>query len=246
MTKHQNLTGKVSLVTGGSRGIGRSIALALAQAGSDVVINYHSREHEAHDVRNRIESYGRRCIAVQADVSIQADVIHMIESIRRNLGIVSILINNAGISVPQKIEEIDEVSWDRVLNINLKSMFLVTQTVIPEMRSQGWGRIVNISSTAAQVGGIVGPHYAASKAGVIGLSHYYAQALAKDGITVNAVAPALIETDMLAGLSQARPDLIPLGRFGTVNEVSDTVIMIVQNGFITGQTINVNGGRYMS
>ncbi|HUL00730.1 MAG TPA: SDR family oxidoreductase, partial [Nitrospirota bacterium] len=142
--------------------------------------------------------------------------------------------------------EIDEVSWDRVLNINLKSMFLVTQTVIPEMRSQGWGRIVNISSTAAQVGGIVGPHYAASKAGVIGLSHYYAQALAKDGITVNAVAPALIETDMLAGLSQARPDLIPLGRFGTVNEVSDTVIMIVQNGFITGQTINVNGGRYMS
>jgi 3-oxoacyl-[acyl-carrier protein] reductase len=129
---------------------------------------------------------------------------------------------------------------------NLKSAFLVTQAVLPDMRSKGWGRIVNISSGAAQLGGVVGPHYAASKAGLIGLTHSYAALLAKEGITVNAIAPALIATEMVKNNKNARADLIPVGRFGTTDEVADAVIMVVRNGYITGQTINVNGGWYMS
>ncbi len=114
------------------------------------------------------------------------------------------------------------------------------------MRSQNWGRIINISSTAAHIGGIIGPHYAASKAGIIGLTHYYATQLAKEGVTVNAVAPALIETEMIKSNPQARPGLIPMGRFGSVEEVGQLVVMLASNGYITGQTINIDGGLYMS
>jgi 3-oxoacyl-[acyl-carrier protein] reductase len=118
--------------------------------------------------------------------------------------------------------------------------------VLSDMRAKGWGRIVNISSVAAQLGGVVGPHYAASKAGLIGLTHSYALLLSKEGITVNAVAPALIATEMVRSNPNARADLIPVGRFGTVEEVAETVLMLVGNGYITGQTLNVNGGWYMS
>jgi 3-oxoacyl-[acyl-carrier protein] reductase len=137
------------------------------------------------------------------------------------------------------------------MDTNLKSAFLVTQKVLPAMRSKGWGRIINVSSVAAQVGGVVGPHYAASKAGMTGLTHYYAALLSKEGITVNTIAPALIATaliatDMVARNPNARPDLIPVGRFGTVDEVADVAVMLAENGYITGQTINVNGGWYMA
>jgi 3-oxoacyl-[acyl-carrier protein] reductase len=129
---------------------------------------------------------------------------------------------------------------------NLKSVFLVTQAVLPGMRSRRWGRMINLSSVAAQLGGVVGPHYAASKAGVLGLTHSYATLLAKEGITANAIAPALIATEMVANNPNARPDLIPLGRLGTVQEVAEVAVMLASNGYITGQTINVNGGWYMS
>ena len=145
-----------------------------------------------------------------------------------------------------KLEEISEKEWDQTIDINLKSAFLVTQAVLPDMRSQRYGRIVNISSVAAQLGGVVGPYYAASKAGMIGLTHSYASLLSKEGITVNAVAPALIATEMVAGNPNARANLIPVGRLGKVEEVTDVVLMLVENGYITGQTINVNGGWYMS
>ena len=154
--------------------------------------------------------------------------------------------NNAGISRPQSLVEIKESDWDELIRVNLKSVFLTTQAVLPGMRARRWGRLINIASTAAQTGGVIGPHYAASKAGLLGLTHSYASLLVKEGITANAIAPALIETDMLESLRAKAADLIPLGRFGRPEEVAGVVVMLARNGYITGQTINVNGGYYMS
>jgi 3-oxoacyl-[acyl-carrier protein] reductase len=241
-----NLTGKVALVTGGSRGIGRATALALATAGVHVAVNYRSREKEARETCAEIEKGGRRAVAVRADVSVLADVGRLVATVEDELGPVAILVNNAGITRPQPIVEITESDWDEMIAINLKSVFLVTQAVLPKMRAAGWGRIINLSSVAAQLGGVVGPHYAASKAGILGLTHSYAHLLADEGITVNAVAPALIETEMVTSNPNARPELIPVGRLGSVDEAADVVVMLARNGYITGQTINVNGGWYMS
>jgi 3-oxoacyl-[acyl-carrier protein] reductase len=193
-----------------------------------------------------IKSLGGHAVAVQADVSIAAQVAEMVRQAESQLGPIAILVNNAGISRLQPFHQISEQDWDDVLAANLKSVFLVTQAVLPGMRAAKWGRIINLSSVAAQTGGVIGPHYAASKAGIHGLTHSYAALLAKEGITVNAIAPALIETDMMRDNPRARPDLIPVGRFGTVDEVADVVVMLAANGYITGQTINVNGGWYMS
>jgi 3-oxoacyl-[acyl-carrier protein] reductase len=241
-----DLTGKVALVTGASRGIGRATAVALARAGADVAVNFRTHEAEAKEVCSQIEGCGRRAVAVKADVSIAGEVAALVESVVRQLGDISILVNNAGITRPQPLETITEQDWDEIITVNLKSMFLVTQAVLPGMRTRRWGRIINLSSVAAQVGGIVGPHYAASKAGVLGLTNSYAALLAKEGITVNAIAPALIETDMTSVNPKARADLIPVGRMGTSAETAEIVVMLVRNGYITGQTINVNGGWYMS
>ena len=240
------LTGKVALVTGASRGIGRATALALARAGADVAVNFRTHEAAAREVCSQIEDGGRRAIAVKADVSIASEVAALVESVGRQLGDIALLVNNAGIIRPQPLAEITEQDWDEIIAINLKSMFLVTQAVLPGMRRRRWGRIINLSSVAAQLGGIVGPHYAASKAGVLGLTHSYAALLAKEGITVNAIAPALIETEMTKGNPKARADLIPVGRMGTVEETVEVVVMLASNGYITGQTLNVNGGWYMS
>jgi len=241
-----DLTGKVALVTGASRGIGGAIAVALAQAGADVAVNYRFREHDAMEVCAEIESLGRRAVAVAADVSVAAEVARLVETVEAKLGPVGILVNNAGVTQPQPIDRITEQDWDDILAINLKSMFLVTQAVLPKMRAARWGRIINLSSVAAQLGGVVGPHYAASKAGALGLTHSYAHLLAKEGITVNAIAPALVQTEMVTSNPNAKPDLIPVGRFGTVEETADVAVMLARNGYITGQTINVNGGWYFS
>jgi 3-oxoacyl-[acyl-carrier protein] reductase len=240
-----DLAGKIALVTGGSRGIGKAIAVALAEAGADVAVNYRTRESEAGETCAAIERVGRRAVAVQADVSIAADVARLMATVEAELGPVAILVNNAGVTRPQPIAEITEADWDEIIAVNLKSVFLVTQAILPKMRAARWGRIINLSSVAAQLGGVVGPHYAASKAGILGLTHSYAHLLAKEGITVNAIAPALIETEMVTGNPNARPDLIPVGRFGTVEETADVVVMLARNGYITGQTVNVNGGWYM-
>ncbi len=241
-----SLQGKVVLVTGGSRGIGRAVAMALTEAGAQVAVNDRTRVAEAEAVCAEIKSQGGKAIAVQADVSIVAQVAEMIRQIEQQIGTVAILVNNAGIARPQPVDQITERDWDEVLAVNLKSVFLVTQAVLPRMRAAKWGRIINLSSVAAQTGGVVGPHYAASKAGILGLTHSYAHLLAKEGITVNAIAQALIETEMVTGNPNARPDLIPVGRFGTVDETADVAVMLAGNGYITGQTINVNGGWHMS
>ena len=240
------LEGRIALVTGGSRGIGRAAALALARAGADVAVNFQTREAEAKAACAEIQRVGRRALAIQADVSQAGEVSRLVEQVERGLGGIDILVNNAGISRPQPLTDITEADWDDVLAVNLKSMFLVTQAVLPGMRQRKWGRIINLSSVAAQLGGVIGPHYAASKAGAIGLTHSYAALLAKEGLTVNAIAPALIETEMITSNPRARPDLVPLGRFGTVEETADVVVMLATNGYVTGQTISVNGGWYMT
>jgi 3-oxoacyl-[acyl-carrier protein] reductase len=246
MANPRDLTGKVALITGGSRGIGRAVALALAAAGADIAVNYHNREREAERVCSQVESYGRRCVTVRANVAVAAEVARMVEAVEGALGAVTILVNNAGIARPQAVEEITEADWDEIIDVNLKSVFLVTQAVLPNMRATRWGRIINMPSAAAQLGGIIGPHYTASKAGILGLTHSYALLLAGEGITVNAIAPALIETEMIAGNPQAGPERIPVGRFGTTEEVAEVVVLLARNGYITGQTISVNGGVYMS
>jgi 3-oxoacyl-[acyl-carrier protein] reductase len=241
-----DIQGKVALVTGGSRGIGRAIALALGQAGADVAVNFRTRETEAGETAFEIIELGRRAITVQADVSKSAEIDRLLEAVEAQLGGVDILVNNAGVAKPQRIEEITERDFDELIAVNLKSCFLLTQAVLPGMRSRGWGRIINVSSIAAQLGGTVGPHYAASKAGMLGLTHSFAPLVAKEGVTVNAIAPALIETEMVTMNARARSELIPIGRFGTADEVASVAVLLAQNGFITGQTINVNGGWYLA
>ncbi|HWD00793.1 MAG TPA: 3-oxoacyl-ACP reductase family protein [Candidatus Sulfopaludibacter sp.] len=237
---------QIALVTGGSRGLGAAIAMALAEAGTDIAINYRHSKSKADEVKAAIEKLGRRAITVEADVSDAAQVDAMAQAVEATLGAPTILVNNAGIAKAQKIEEITEADWDEILRVNLKSVFLVTQRLLPAMRRAHFGRIINLTSVAAQLGGVVGPHYAASKAGIIGITHSYAALLVKEGITANAISPALIATDMVTQNLNAKPDRIPVGRFGEPSEVADVAVMLAANGYITGQTINVNGGWYMS
>ena len=241
-----SLQNRIALVTGGSRGIGKSIAFALANGGCHVAVNYHSQQSAAESAVAAIQKLGRRAIAIQADVSLPADVDRLISQTERDLGEIEILVNNAGIAQTKPIAEITLEDWDRILRVNLTSAFLVTQRVLPNMRKRRWGRIINLSSVAAQYGGIVGPHYSASKAGIIGLTRSYAFFLAKEGITVNAIAPALIETDMIANLPALTPDRLPVGSFGSVDEVARIAVLLAQSSFLTGQTINPNGGVYFA
>jgi 3-oxoacyl-[acyl-carrier protein] reductase len=241
-----DLSGKVAIITGASRGIGRAIALALAGAGANIAVNYRSRGSEAEYVASQVRKLGRLAVAVKADVSDSADVDRMVGKVINELGSPSILVNNAGIGVTHSMDDITEKDWNDAIAVNLTAAFLMIQAMLPGMRALKWGRIISLSSVAAQVGGVVGPHYAASKAGILGLTHYYAAYLAKEGITVNAIAPGPVSTEMAAGLQQLTPNLIPVGRFGTPEEISAVALLLVQNGYITGQTININGGRYLS
>jgi 3-oxoacyl-[acyl-carrier protein] reductase len=241
-----SLTGKIALVTGASRGIGAAVALSLAATGVDIAVNFRSRSEEAEKVCAGIRKLGRRALPIQADVSHSDQVKEMVTQVERQLGPVNILVNNAGMAHQIKLEDIAEADWDEHINVNLKSAFLVTQAVLPQMRAQRWGRIINISSTAAQTGGLVGPHYAASKAGMLGLTHSYAALLAKEGITANTVCLALVETDMLRSNPRATSSVIPIGRFGNVDEVASVVLMLAENAYMTGQTVNPNGGWYFS
>ena len=239
------LTGRIALVTGGGRGIGRAIALELARAGCDVALNYHQRKDDAQAAASEIEAAGRRCAAIQADVSRGADVAHLVREAESQIGSVDILVNNAGKIIIQSIDQMREEDWNEMIAVNLTSCFLMTQAVLPGMRARRWGRIINVTSVAAQTGSIIGAHYSAAKAGMIGLTRSYARVLAKEGITVNAIAPALVATEMVASNPVLKPEMIPMGRFGEVGEVSEVALLLATNGFITGQTINVNGGLYL-
>jgi len=240
------LDGRVALVTGASRGIGRAIALALAEHGAKIAVNYLSRAGDADAVTAAIRANGGAAIAVKADVSARAEVDAMIANVTAQFGPVDILVNNAGIAVRRGIDDLTEADFDRAIAVNLKSAFLCTQAVVPGMRERGWGRIVNISSGAARGAGVIGAHYNASKAGMEGLTRGYACRLAQAGITVNAVAPSLIETDMATSFPADMAKRIPIGRLGTPEEVAQVVVMVVANPYMTGQTVPVNGGVHFN
>jgi 3-oxoacyl-[acyl-carrier protein] reductase len=235
------LRGKVALVTGGSRGIGAAIASELAKAGAAVAVNYLQHAERANELIKALRAAGGKAIAAQCDVSQSSMVAKMVDQVKSALGPVDILINNAGIAITRGVDDLSEADFDQTIAINLKSVFLCTQAVLPMMRQKKWGRIVNISSGAARGAGAIGPHYNASKAGIEGLTRGYAARLVKDGITVNAVAPSLIETDMMKG----QPGLagrIPLGRLGKPEEVASAVMLLIDNPYMTGQTVAMSGG----
>jgi len=248
-----SLTGRTALVTGGSRGIGAAIAVALAEAGAKVAINYRKEAAQADAVADGITAAGGEAAVFAADVSQADEVKGLVQRVATMFGPIDILVNNAGIATTRGLDDLTEADFDHTILVNLKSAFLCTQAVVPSMRSWKWGRIVNITSGAARGAGAIGPHYNASKAGMEGLTRGYAARLVKDGITVNNVAPSLIETDMMGGrtdtgersdavLRTAMAARIPLGRFGRPDEVAHAVLMVVGNDYMTGQTIVLNGG----
>jgi 3-oxoacyl-[acyl-carrier protein] reductase len=240
------LLGKVALITGASRGIGRAAAAALAAAGCHIVASYRASDDAAGGVVGEARSKGRQAVAVKADLSKPEEVARLAARAVSEFGTIDILVNNAGINPRFPPETIGAAEWNHVLAVNLTAPFLLAQQVLPVMRARRWGRLIMMSSVAAQTGGVIGPHYAASKAGLHGLVHSYATLFAKEGITANAIAPALIDTDMIRNNPAIRPELLPVQRFGTAEEVAQVVVMLATNGYITGQTINVNGGWYMS
>ena len=241
MTIKPDLNGHTALVTGASRGIGAAIAMALAEAGAAVAVNYRERADEAEAVVAKIREIGGRATGIAADVSQATAVAKMVDLAGLALGAIDILVNNAGLAIVRSIDDLTESDFDLTIAVNLKSAFLCTQAVLPAMRAKKWGRIVNISSGAARGAGAIGVHYNASKAGMEGLTRGYAARLVKEGITVNAVAPSLIETDMMRGRSDLARN-IALGRLGRPGEVAQAVLMVLGNDYITGQTIILNGG----
>jgi 3-oxoacyl-[acyl-carrier protein] reductase len=243
---YPNLEGRVALVTGAGRGIGRAIALILAEAGADVAVNYRERAEPAEATAKDIRQLGRRVEVVQADVARAAEVARLVDTVERSLGPVDILINNAGIAEPCTIEDLTEELFDRTLAVNLKSAFLCSQAVLPGMRARRFGRIVNISSGAARGAGAVGVHYNASKAAMEGMTRGYAARVVEDGVTVNAVAPSLIATEMVKPHRLDNLPRIPVGRLGEVEEIASVVLMVVGNAYMTGQTVAANGGLHFN
>ena len=235
------LKGRIALVTGGSRGIGAAICRALAEAGAAVAINCRERLDQANHLAEQLHSIGSRAMVIAADVSQGDAVAAMMGRITSALGPVDILVNNAGIAIVRGLDDLTEDDFDRTIAVNLKSAFLCTQAVVPAMRARQWGRIINISSGAARGAGSIGPHYNASKAGMEGLTRGYAARLVREGITVNAVAPSLIGTDMMKEQQQL-VSRIPLGRFGTADEVAKAVMLLIDSPYMTGQTIAMSGG----
>ncbi len=241
---------RVAIVTGASRGIGRSIAEYLAARGAAVVAVSRNSADTAALVQ-QIEADGGKAMSVQADVAVAADVDAMIAAVQERFGRVDILVNNAGITRDNLLARMKEDDWDTVLDVNLKGAFLCTRAVARIMSKQRYGRIVNISSVVGQMGNAGQANYCASKSALGGLTRSNARELARRNVTVNAVAPGFIETDMTAGLAEkVRNEMlgqIPLGRFGTVDDVAAAVAFLAseQAGYITGHELSVNGGMYM-
>jgi len=245
------LKGRTALVTGGSRGIGKSIALALATEGAKVAINYQSSEEAARDVARLVEKIGSRAFICQADVSSYADAVRMKDAVTASLGVVDILVNNAGITSDKTFLKMTYETWRKVLSVNLDGVYNCTKVFLDGMIEKGWGRIVNITSVIGQIGNFGQANYAASKASVMAMTKTLAKELARKGITVNAVAPGFIETEMVGAIPEKAKERvvsqIPLGRFGRGEEVAGAVVFLVSSDgdYITGHELSVNGGLYV-
>ncbi len=241
---------KCALVTGGSRGIGAATCLALARAGVHVAVNYNKSPELAHQVVKNCRNEGVNAVALQADVSKLADIHSLVDETVNALGGLDILINNAGINKPGEIATLSEADWDEVVDTSIKSTFFCTQAALPYLKQSGSGRVVNLSSLAGKRGTGL-PHYAAAKAGVMGLTMSLALQLAPHGITVNSIYPGLVATDFGPGPEKIRqagkaPGAVPLGRAGEPEEAAETIMFLVRSDYITGEHINFTGGRYMA
>jgi 3-oxoacyl-(acyl-carrier-protein) reductase len=245
------LKGRTALVTGASRGIGRAVALALAEEGADVAVNYVSSEGPAKEVADQIRKLGRRAVLAQADVADYPDIFRMAQEVLREFHHLDILVNNAGINSDKTFVKMDHASWRKVLAINLDGVFNCTKVFVDQMLKQNYGRVVNMTSVIGQIGNFGQANYAASKAGVAAFTKSLAKELAGKGITVNAIAPGFIETEMIRGIpDKVKEKLlsqIPLRRFGTAEEVARAVVYMVSadGDYITGAEVSINGGLLM-
>jgi 3-oxoacyl-(acyl-carrier-protein) reductase len=245
------LKGKVSLITGSSRGIGRATAVMLAEAGSHVAVNYVSNERAAGEVVKQVEGMGVRAKAYRADISNSKQTDAMIDQVLDDFGTVQVLVNNAGITRDRSFMKLSREQWHEVLLVNLDGAFNCTSKLLPIMVESKWGRVINISSIVAQMGNFGQSNYAVAKGGLIAFTKSLAREVATKGVTVNAVAPGFIDTDMTAVVAEKALDVVrtltPMGRLGTPEEVAIAIRFLAapRASFITGQVINVNGGMYM-
>ncbi len=247
----QELAGKVALVTGASRGIGKACATALAQRGASIVLNYVANQDAAEATKTELESLGTKVLVFQGNVSVEDEARALVRAAETEFGQVDILVNNAGVNRDKTVQRLTGDAWREVIDTNLSSCFYTTSAVLDGMRERSFGRIIQISSIIGQMGNIGQSNYAASKAGMIAFTKSTAKEVARFGITVNAVCPGFVETDMVAALpdeiKQTLLSYIPLGRFGTAEEVGDTVAFLCgpSGGWYTGSQLTMNGGQYM-
>jgi 3-oxoacyl-[acyl-carrier protein] reductase len=235
--------GRIALVTGASGGIGAELSRRLAESGAALALHYASNEEAASGLAAEIESAAGRALTFGADLGDASAPERLVTEVERALGPVDVLAANAGLSRPGSWEDVDAQAFDETLAVNLRAPYLLARRVLPGMLERGYGRILFTSSVAALTGGIVGPHYASSKAGLHGLTHFLASRVAADGVTVNAIAPALIEdTGMLPGDPGELARAVPVGRLGKAAEVADLALAMLRNGYLTSKVVMLDGG----
>jgi 3-oxoacyl-[acyl-carrier protein] reductase len=243
--EEQPFARRVALVTGASGGIGAELSRGLARGGAAVALHYGSNEAAASEVAAEIEAAGGRALALRADLRDPAAPERLVSEVERALGAVDVLAANAGLGRAASWEDVDAEAFDETVAVNLRAPFLLARRVLPGMRERGYGRVLFTSSVAALTGGIVGPHYASSKAGLHGLTHFLASRVAADGVTVNAIAPALIEeTGMLPGDPGELAQVVPAGRLGKPAEVADLALAMLRNGYLTSKVVMLDGGLH--